>query len=1050
MKKSFVDCSKCKLNSLQGKVIETNCENDLTNIDEFYITLTKNWNYLLNYLKTKKIKYVIMSPIICNYKEDLEKEEVENISKFCSGNILSVINICKPKKVYSIGSFSILDIKSTYFQNLDEFLKKTGDKKVDDLSSLDFSFLENDKQEVKKEEVKQIWNENIVNPEKDLYKFKIPDKYYTSQYRLVDVQQITNQSRIIYIFRDKNNKKEFYDFPVKENDFYWYESSSYDNKLIEDYKNLQLKIGNHQKRCLDSRGYQADINLTTLHSVDYFLQNQEECQSERKNILFFDCEMYTFKDKIFPDPDKAIYPIVAISFSTDDENDPVHIFLLKLSKEIDSRIDEIIKSNKYSTLTIFTDEATMIDEFLNRIQKIEPDFITGWNSTHFDFPYLINRMKKLQIPANKLSPFGNIYSNTNGKLIMTGYIGLDQLDLFQQDTTRPRQSSYTLDYIGKKITGESKVAYEGNLNTLYNDNIEIFIQYSIKDTSLIKNIEKNVRHIALQDELRIVTTTSHVGASTTLGQAEGLFLTSLKKKGLVARNRPQNVEKESLPGAYVFEAKGGIYNGILCDFDFQSLYPSIINSWNLGPDTYIAKIVNEQDTFNFIYEKDLLKDKKIEIIFDPLQKKETKQISIEELQKFIEENHATVNITGTIFLGHDIKESIFYTVIDILFKGRKSYKKMMLEAKEKKDNRNEIIYDSKQLAYKILANSLYGALGNEYFRMYCNDLAKSITLTGQELLKYITVHLDNFILKRGNVSEFKINSTFMKDVTNLKEVLYGDTDSAFLYLTDYLKDKNIEVKKSPEVLEEIKKIQNFANETIIDEFLKLHNIQKSKSMIYLKNEYLFSKYYSLNGKKHYALKVISQEGKDVQSIEIKGLEMKRSEIPSYSQKLLTEVLDMILSEDNTNLLDKILEKVDKAKKEMVGLIEKRDNSIVRVSSFSKDIEQYKKEPQHIKGMKIWNILNGKEDFRQHSKGYLWPLMGIKLEKAPEYVRKNYSEIFLKKYKSSDLDVICLPEDVKKLPEWFEPNIKEIINYGVQDRVDNLVEPLMKKVEMLLF
>ena len=247
----------------------------------------------------------------------------------------------------------------------------------------------------------------------------------------------------------------------------------------------------------------------------------------------------------------------------------------------------------------------------------------------------------------------------------------------------------------------------------------------------------------------------------------------------------------------------------------------------------------------------------------------------------------------------------------------------------------------------------------------------------------------------------------------------------------------------------VSKDNSYINNQALNAYLKLHNIQKDCSMIYLKNEYLFSKYYTLSGKKHYALKVIWQEGKDVEFTDIKGLEMKRSEIPSYSQKLLTNILDVILS-DQDNILDIILKMVEEAKLEAIKLIEQRDNSIVRVVSFSKKMKNYKKLPQHIKAMQIWNIMAGKEDFKQYSKGKMWPIMGFKMDKAPEHIRKNYSEVFLKKFKSSDFNVICLTEDVQKLPEWAEPNVKDIISYAIDDRVGNLIEPLAKPAQMLLF
>jgi DNA polymerase elongation subunit (family B) len=471
--------------------------------------------------------------------------------------------------------------------------------------------------------------------------------------------------------------------------------------------------------------------------------------------------------------------------------------------------------------------------------------------------------------------------------------------------------------------------------------------------------------------------------------------------------------------------------------------------------------------FDLIYSREKLANKQISIRLDPIHNEISTTMSLSELEKLIEDNDAQLNIAGTIFMGHHKHESIFYTVIDALFNGRKTYKKKMLEAEEAGDSTQENIFNGKQMAYKILANSLYGALANEHFRFYNNNLAKSITLSGQELLKYCSVHCDEFMVARGNIPTFKVNINFMDKVKSLTDVLYGDTDSMFVYLTDYLKEKNIDATigkyeltdkdgntyisaVKQEILDEIDQIQSFVNDIALDPYLVAHNIPRNDSIIFLKNEFLFSKYYTLNGKKHYASRVVSQEGKNISKIDIKGLEMKRSEIPARSQKLLIEILDVILEDgiQKSSIKDQVDKIVGSTRAEMMELVEQRDNSVVRVVSYSKPLSEYKNMPQHIKAMLMWNSLVA-EDFRYGSKGKLWNIRGIDLDKAPESVRANFHDVFLKKFNHKDLDCICVPEDVDKLPEYFVPDMKKIISYSCDDRVNNLTEPLWKEAEQIL-
>lgn len=1028
MLKSFANCSKCPYYGEDNNTIcITNCKGNLKQAHLFVVETSKDLASMQIFLSKTVERYVLSALVLCG---DFNTA----IADQCSINVEILIKKVQPEFITIIGEnvrkwFSSRGINyNDFYESVVEINKGKPVMNTQINSSI--------QQPVE-------FNENPSTP--SYYTFKIPEKYYTSNYRLVDVQNIAGQGRVIYIFRDKNNNKEFYEVPIKNDDFYWYESAGSDNNIIEKFDNLQLRIGNYKKRNLNQNGYGGDNNLTTLHSVDYYLNNIEEAPPTRKNILHFDIEVYTYKQKIFPSAELAQFPVNAISFRPDNY-EYTSMYLLKIPGEIDPRIDEIVNSKKYPHLTIFQSESAMLSTFFAYINNLKPDFLAGWNSNGFDIPYLVGRMKKLSISPRELSPFGNVYADGQRNII-TGYICIDQLTQYK-DLTYTQLPSYRLDYVANLELGKGKVEYEGSLMNLYNNDIDKFISYSFRDTDLVQEIEKNTNHIGIFDELRRVTTASQSGASSSVGQAEGLFLYSMKQNGLIARNTSHSV-KEKLPGAYVFEARGGLYVGLLCDFDFRSLYPSIINTWNIGPDTYIGKIDPEL-AFRYIYDRDGLGDTKIELIDDPMRRCEKKVLTLEQFDKYMADNEATITVAGTIFIGHNKRTSIYHSIITMLFDGRKIYKKKMLECKESGDSDGYTQYYGKQMAYKILANSLYGVLGNEHFKFYNNDLARSITLTGQDLLKYCTVHCDNYMKKRNLKAEFEFDPSFIVKVENLTDVIYGDTDSMFLYLTDFLNDLNIPVKKCPEVQSAIDNIQDYINEKALKYFSKVHHLNDKFSMIYLKNEFLFSKYYTLSGKKHYVSHIISQEGKSVDELDIKGLEIKRSEIPQASRELLTQVMNIIMSDtiSKGDILPTIDDLVDSKRKEILRLIDQRDNSVVRTVNYGAPLATYKKIPYHIHAMLMWNLLVN-EDFRYGTRGKLWDVQGIDLNKAPDYVRKNYYEKYLKEYKPSDMNYICVPEDVDKLPDYFIVNTNKIIKYCCDDRVELLVEPLRKKVEQLL-
>lgn len=89
--------------------------------------------------------------------------------------------------------------------------------------------------------------------------------------------------------------------------------------------------------------------------------------------------------------------------------------------------------------------------------------------------------------------------------------------------------------------------------------------------------------------------------------------------------------------------------------------------------------------------------------------------------------------------------------------------------------------DLKQNAIKILINSFYGAFGNKYFYFHNNDIAQSITLQGQDLIKFSIRavnhyfqnrwHLDTELHEKLGIADRKISKI------DKEAAVYTDTDS---------------------------------------------------------------------------------------------------------------------------------------------------------------------------------------------------------------------------------------------------------------------------------
>jgi DNA polymerase elongation subunit (family B) len=391
-------------------------------------------------------------------------------------------------------------------------------------------------------------------------------------------------------------------------------------------------------------------------------------------------------------------------------------------------------------------------------------------------------------------------------------------------------------------------------------------------------------------------------------------------------------------------------------------------------------------------------------------------------------------------------------VLEMLLGSRKTYKKKMFEAKNQKDESKEKLYDSRQLVMKTLANTLYGAIGNKVFRFFNIDSARSITLSGQEAIKNVMISAENYVESKKTKSELKLRNITKQEMftddmgLKFKHVITGDTDSIFLSLQQLI-DKT---KSKEEVLKTIadlnKEIQTFLNNVIVNKIIKLHNGVEKNNRLELKNELVIKRGLFL-AKKRYSNYIISQEGNPTDEIKSMGLEIKRSDFSSITKDSLKEVLELILKPEVFSISN-VLKYVREKDNFFTTIISSGKTIIGRPVSFTKKLKEYKVIPQGVHSMLNWNNLEYKT-FDVGSRGYMFKIKGIDLEKAPDEVRLNYDKHFLKT--GGKLEVIAVPEESERIPDYYIIDIKTMLDFSWKDRCNLLLDPLLNiKQEILTF
>ena len=171
---------------------------------------------------------------------------------------------------------------------------------------------------------------------------------------------------------------------------------------------------------------------------------------------------------------------------------------------------------------------------------------------------------------------------------------LDYLHLYKTFTFSQR-SSYRLDDIAEYEVGEKKISYEGTLNDLYDNDINKFVEYNLQDVKLIDKLDKKLDHIDIARGICHMGHCPYGDVFMPSRYLEGAILTYLRKLGIVAPNKNPKGKKlfgkdDKFAGAYVQEPQKGRHNWVY-DLDITSMYPSVIRSLNISPETKVGKVI---------------------------------------------------------------------------------------------------------------------------------------------------------------------------------------------------------------------------------------------------------------------------------------------------------------------------------------------------------------------------------------------------------------------------------------------------------------------------
>lgn len=415
-------------------------------------------------------------------------------------------------------------------------------------------------------------------------------------------------------------------------------------------------------------------------------------------------------------------------------------------------------------------EVEMFNYFFKLIKSKQPTIWTAWNGAQFDFPYLVRRCENIGLNSGNLSPVHNsTYSFRDDvySVDISGIYLLDLMELYKKFTFTP-QTSYSLNNISKEELGAEKVVYEeySNLDDLMEKDYPTFVRYGIVDTQLIRWIDKKLNLINL---VKSIAYKMGICLDDALGTVKpwGTYITNVAyQEGFILPNDGLSNDYDGIKGAWVATPEVGKWSWVL-SFDWASLYPSIIRWCNFSPETFIPR-ERLPEELKWIADN-ILKDDEDYLI-------ENLELFEEKVKPMLKKYNVSAGINGSFYQRDVI--GLIPRLIKQLYAERKSDKKTMFkytqmiqdlkhnggsEEEIKEAENMESFWDTAQMTKKILLNSLYGALGNQYFVLFNPAIASAITGNGRYTNKTMAVSVSNMLqTKIGSRSPY---------------LIYGDTDS---------------------------------------------------------------------------------------------------------------------------------------------------------------------------------------------------------------------------------------------------------------------------------
>lgn len=555
---------------------------------------------------------------------------------------------------------------------------------------------------------------------------------------LMNIEYMVQDGKPVLVLFSRDDQRKRHVIQLQGFKPYFY-GSSQTGDLVDLFgrliKRIEVKIPGDVPE--ERQKYDFHCEADILYPIRYLVDKKIYCDFESADssvkpcenvnvpmkVLFFDIEVLT-PPEVMAKPMNPIWPIVTIQFANS-YDDVIDVFVytpteipVRYSHYMEpDKVKKLFESNGIESLMsilpvyhypcqnrkrtddvrarvfFFNDARFYMQVIGEYVNWMDPDVFTGYFCDGFDFPYIIKYCEKNKYPKSSWSPFGKFEmrgQRTRDKraarrfvdVYCKGRSSLDMMSAYQkwssgrqgvQDSERPFGLSLDFKTV---VANETGFVYDD-----FGDRIEqiigsdTLIEYAIKDAYALRLLDEFCDIINHFDRLRRIVG-APIGFSLSNKKLIDVYSLRNAERPLPSTRHVEKLEKAK--GALVIApAQPGIYTNVAA-FDLKSLYPSLIQFFNLSPETKSPE--------------------------------------------------------GTIFVSHwrykRTPEGIIPKIVRLLTAQREKLRFELKKYAEGTDDYKRA--RQSETLYKYLACSVYGVMGYQNFRLYDKDVQESITYLGRE------------------------------------------------------------------------------------------------------------------------------------------------------------------------------------------------------------------------------------------------------------------------------------------------------------------------------